>query len=48
MGTWLLNTKEIKLTVSTCDINDTEETEYCAACCTVPLEQYQKMLTDTF
>jgi hypothetical protein len=45
----LLNTKKIKLTVSTCDTNDTEETEYCAneagtsrACPMVPMEQLPK------
>jgi hypothetical protein len=46
MDKWLLNTKKIKLSVSTCDANDTEETESCAneagttsACSTVPMEQ---------
>jgi hypothetical protein len=46
MDKWLLNTKKIKLTVSTCDTNHTEETESCAneagtsgTCSTVPIEQ---------
>jgi hypothetical protein len=46
MGKWLLNIKEIKLTVSTYDTNDTEETESCAneaetsgVCYMVPMEQ---------
>jgi hypothetical protein len=46
MDKWLLNTEKIKLTVSMCDTNDTEETESCAneagtssACSTVPMEQ---------
>jgi hypothetical protein len=50
MDKWLLNTKKIKLTVSTCDTDDTEETELCAneagttssVCSTVPMEQLRE------
>jgi hypothetical protein len=30
MDQWLLSTKKVKLTVSTCDIYDKEETKLCA------------------
>jgi hypothetical protein len=46
MDKWLLNSKKIKLTVGTCDTNDTDETESYAngagtssACSTVSMEQ---------
>lgn len=49
MDKWLLNTKKIKLALSTCDTDDTEETQSCTnelgtsgACPTV----LQKMMMD--
>jgi hypothetical protein len=49
MDVWLLKAKKIKLTVSTCDANDTDETESCAngagtssVCSALPMQQLPK------
>jgi hypothetical protein len=55
MDKWLLNTKKIKLTVSTCDTNHTEETESRAneagsssTCSAVLMEQLPENDVDIF